>query len=282
MKSDMENVIYAPLVSIITPTYNHQDFISQCIESVLSQTYPNWEQIIVDDGSTDDTPDIIKKYTDPRIKYIRQENIGIWKLGETYNRALEIAQGELVAILEGDDFWPPDKLEKQVPSLENKEMVLSWGKGIYVDRENIPIGKSKPINCDTKTLNDNRKLTRELLFRNIVHPPVTAMIRKSALLPEGFKQPVKSPFVDYPTWFKLATRGKFVFVDYELGYWRRHSGQITSSQLWSMEKGNQSTYRNLWIKRQISLPLYLSIVPFSLAKFIRRVALINIGHYFIL
>ncbi len=76
-----------PLISIITPTYNHENFIGECIESVLAQTYPHWEQIIIDDGSTDRTGEIVAQYNDERIKYIRQDNIGIWRLRETYNRA---------------------------------------------------------------------------------------------------------------------------------------------------------------------------------------------------
>jgi len=103
------------LVSIITPTYNHENFIGKCIESVLAQTYQHWEQIIVDDGSDDDTKQTIAKYHDKRIKYIKQENKGIWRLNETYNTALKHSNGEIISILEGYDFWPPDKLEKQLP-----------------------------------------------------------------------------------------------------------------------------------------------------------------------
>ena len=62
-----------PLVSIITPTYNHEKFIEQCVRSVLSQTYPNWEMIIIDDGSTDKTPEKIEQFKDDRIHYIRQK-----------------------------------------------------------------------------------------------------------------------------------------------------------------------------------------------------------------
>ena len=71
-----------PLVSIITPTYNHEKFIGQCIESVLSQTFSTWEQIIIDDGSTDGTLETIARYKDKRIRYIWQENMGIWRLGK--------------------------------------------------------------------------------------------------------------------------------------------------------------------------------------------------------
>ncbi len=106
-----------PLVSIITPTYNHEKFIGTCIESVLKQTYQNWEMIIIDDGSTDKTGVVVAKYDDDRIKYVKQENLGIWKLSETYNKALDMSMGDLVAILEGDDAWPNFKLEEQVKDI---------------------------------------------------------------------------------------------------------------------------------------------------------------------
>ncbi|MGB7570995.1 MAG: glycosyltransferase family 2 protein, partial [Methanothrix sp.] len=73
-------------------------------------TYVAWEQIIIDDGSSDQTGEIILKYNDDRIKYIRQEHKGIWRLSEAYNQALQLSNGDYIAILEGDDFWPPNKL----------------------------------------------------------------------------------------------------------------------------------------------------------------------------
>src|SRR5437667_7605704 len=99
-----------PLVSVITPAYNHRRFIGPCIESLLGQTYTNWEQIIIDDGSTDDTAEVVRSYSDPRIRYFHQENQGIDALAQTYNRALNLSRGELIAVLEGDDLWPEDKL----------------------------------------------------------------------------------------------------------------------------------------------------------------------------
>ncbi len=125
------------LVSIITPTYNHEKFIGKCIESVLDQSYTNWEMIIVDDGSTDKTEAVITKYNDNRIKHLKQKNIGIWNLNKTYNKALKISKGELVAILEGDDYWPLDKLEKQIKCFKDPEVVLSWGKCATINDEVI-------------------------------------------------------------------------------------------------------------------------------------------------
>src|SRR5688500_377534 len=96
----------SPLVTIVTPAYNQKRYIAECVESVLAQTYPHWEQIVVDDGSTDGTPEIVESYRDPRIRCIRLPHRGLAALGESYNTALAAARGELVAILEGDDLWP--------------------------------------------------------------------------------------------------------------------------------------------------------------------------------
>src|SRR5258707_3339207 len=97
-----------PLVTILSPAYNQRRYIGQCIESALSQTYPQWEQIIVDDGSTDGTREIVAEYGDPRIRLICLPHRGLGALAQSYNAALAAARGSLVGILEGDDAWPAD------------------------------------------------------------------------------------------------------------------------------------------------------------------------------
>src|SRR6185437_14197635 len=119
--------MFEPLISVITPTFNHEYFIGCCIESLISQTYLNWEQIIIDDGSTDRTAVSVSRYTDPRIHYYYQQNRGIEALAHTYNNALSKCKGEFVAILEGDDLWPPDKLARLVPYLADDSIILAYG-----------------------------------------------------------------------------------------------------------------------------------------------------------
>src|SRR5262245_61272643 len=116
-----------PMVSIITPTYNHAEFLADCVESVLRQTFTSWEQIVVDDGSTDATPDVMARFRDPRIKYVRQQRCGLERLAETYNRALAMCRAPLIAILEGDDTWPANKLEALVPAFVDEDVVLAYG-----------------------------------------------------------------------------------------------------------------------------------------------------------
>lgn len=216
-----------PRVSIITPTYNQERFIGQCIESVLAQTYLHWEQIIIDDGSTDKTGEIIAQYKDERIKYIRQDNVGIWRLGETYNKALKISQGELIAVLEGDDFWPAWKLERQIAVFEREKVVLSFGKAAVTNSQ----GKTVYISSENLKWFRGRKkeeILRKLLLQNFI-PACTAMCRKDALLSiGGFQQPEDVPYVDYPTWLELCLVGEIQPVDEICGYWRRHRRQMSA------------------------------------------------------
>ncbi len=224
-----------PIVSIITPTYNHEKFIAQCIESVLSQTYPHWEQIIIDDGSNDRTEEIISQYKDSRIKYIRQENKGIWRLSEAYNKALQLSRGEYIAILEGDDFWPQDKLEIQIRKFTGDDTVLSWGRAKNVDINGNLLEILPKEGKSLMGLSREQVLGR-LLLGNAMHS-CTVICRKSALQSiGGFKQARDMPYVDYPTWLELSLIGDFLPIDEILGCYRRHDSQISYSMKSSMIK----------------------------------------------
>lgn len=216
-----------PIVSIITPTFNHENFIAECIESVLRQTYKDWEMIIIDDGSTDGTQDIIRRYKDPRIIVIEKDHRGIDYLGENYNHALQISRGELILILEGDDYIPAHRLELQKPVFKNEEVVLSHGKYAYVFDDRVVV---YPNHFKTDELR-NRPIGSALkIFLQGFNPigSQSVMIRKSALLEiGGFTQPKYLPLVDYPTWMKLALNGAFDYIPEVLGFWRRHSQSVT-------------------------------------------------------
>lgn len=124
------------LISIITPNYNCGRFIAQTIESVLAQTYTNWEMLIVDDCSTDDSVQIAQNYAakDSRIKVIQNEkNSGA---AISRNKAIELAQGEFVAFLDSDDLWMPDKLEKQIAFMRENNCDFSFTEYEHIDEEN--------------------------------------------------------------------------------------------------------------------------------------------------
>jgi len=112
------------LVSIITPCYNSAEFIEETIQSVLSQTYENWEWIITDDLSRDNTVEILKQYNDPRIKvHILERNGGA---GNARNKSLERAQGRYIAFLDSDDYWYPEYLETMISTMKDKHKELVY------------------------------------------------------------------------------------------------------------------------------------------------------------
>ena len=119
------------LVSIIMPCYNAASYIGETIESVLAQTYTDWELLIVDDCSTDDSLAVIARYQDPRIRVLQNEtNSGA---AVTRNRAIETAQGHFIAFLDSDDLWHPEKLTAQLAFMQEKNCALSFTH-FYFDR----------------------------------------------------------------------------------------------------------------------------------------------------
>jgi glycosyltransferase involved in cell wall biosynthesis len=220
------------LVSFITPTYNQEKYIGDCIRSALAQTYPNWEMIIIDDGSTDRTPQIIKSFSDKRIRYFRQDNLGGHRLGITYNRALKKSKGELLAILEGDDFIPPDKLAIQVPHFSDNDVILTYGESFLTDESGRPVFHIGLI--DDESIRNNYPIGSALkgLVKYDFISTQTIMIRKTALDKiGGFIQHPCLPVVDYSTLFHLALEGKFKGVPALLGYFRRRDTSISSIAL---------------------------------------------------
>ncbi|MBA3648349.1 MAG: glycosyltransferase [Chitinophagales bacterium] len=233
-----------PLVSIITPTYNHARFLDACIQSALNQTYLNWEMIIVNDGSTDNTEHIAKAYTtkDSRIKLFTQKNKGAFKLVETYNFALDNTNGKYIAILEGDDLWESQKLELQIKALETDEnIVLTWGRAKVIDADQTKIDSVEPDMHETQSiLFDNTpagNLLKVLYFRNCI-PALTIVIRKFILLQiGGFKSGKNLPLIDYPTILELSLKGKFYFDEAVLGAWRTYGNQVTKKFTVEIFKG---------------------------------------------
>ncbi len=126
------------LVSIIMPSYNTAKFITESIRSVIDQTYTNWELLIVDDCSTDNTDQVVESFlTDTRIKYFKNEKNSGAAL--TRNRAMMKAQGEWIAFLDSDDLWMPEKLEKQIKFMREHNYVLSFTEYEKIDEGNQPL-----------------------------------------------------------------------------------------------------------------------------------------------
>jgi glycosyltransferase involved in cell wall biosynthesis len=227
----------APAVSIITPTYNHGRFLAQAIESVLAQTFPSWEQIIIDDGSTDDTGEVAGRYRDPRIRYVRQDNRGIERLPETYNDALAMCRAPLVAILEGDDYWPADKLATLVPAFADPEVVLAYGwTQVVGERSTMFPARIPGADFERRfapTVATNSPPGRAALAMCDCHGltftyPCSVVLRRSALERiGGFQSRPGLCITDHPTFLRLALEGRFHCEQRIMGYWRVHNAGTT-------------------------------------------------------
>jgi len=242
-----------PRVTVITPTFNHASFIADCLRSTTAQTFGDWEQFVIDDGSTDGTGDVVRAFRDPRIHYVRQERLGLCGLPQTYNRALALGTGSLVAVLEGDDWWPADKLETLVPAFRDEGVVLAYGRQVCVGRSPL----HPPSLPDPR-----RPLPRDVLFNMPVGRASVTMMRKDVLVftgPSsivlrrasldrigGFRGCAGFPATDYPTLLRIGLLGRFHFEDRPMSYWRLHPGQATQVLQATREK-HLALMRRAWI-----------------------------------
>ncbi len=187
---------YSPSISIILSTWNGAEFLSKSIESVLEQTYKNFEFIIVDDGSTDRTPEILRDYAkrDPRIKIItNDENIGLTK---SLNKAIRVAHGKYIARQDADDISLPQRLEKQIEYLLNHPEIKVLGTfGYLIAQEAKILGKEiVPVS--------SQAIKKTLIKRNpFIHSSV--MIEKEIIDKIGRYNERFKTSQDYELWFRI-------------------------------------------------------------------------------
>jgi glycosyltransferase involved in cell wall biosynthesis len=218
-----------PRVSILTSIYNCGFFIREAIKSVLEQTYHNWEWIIIDDGSTDSTREIIESVKDKRIRYIYQDHGGFDNLARTFNKALNISRGDLIALLDGDDCWLRNKLEAQVDKFQKPGIVLCYGECYLINKKGRKIGYwALPEDPGVASNNPTGSALRNFLVnKSCFLINSTVMIRKKTLERIGGFVEIKGLGQDYPTFPRLALEGRFAAIPACLGYYRKHSSQTT-------------------------------------------------------
>ncbi|MHB8171618.1 MAG: glycosyltransferase family 2 protein, partial [Thermincolia bacterium] len=206
-----------PLVSVILPVFNGAAYLEEAMESILSQTYEKFEFIIINDGSTDNTASIIKKFNDSRIRAYHQKNQG---LANTLNRAVKLAAGEYLARQDSDDISLPQRFEKQVEFLESHleyGMVGTWAE---IWQEN------RKTNRTHKHPTDSAVLRFDLLFDNpFVHSSV--MIRRNVFEKVGFysAEKVRQP-EDYELWSRVAREFEVANIPEILHIYREVQGSI--------------------------------------------------------
>ncbi len=211
------------LVSVITPTYNRGEVLKETIQSVLNQTYHNFEYIIVDDGSTDNTKEIVQSFKDKRIKYINQQHVGTPASGR--NNGIKNAKGEFIAFLDSDDIWFPQKLEIQLKEFQkNADILILATNGIII-----------PMRPYRKYLSLKKNLV--VSFRHLIVNRVNPIMNSSVLIKRTAIEAIglidEEPFIraseDYDYWLRvLKYRDNSILVLKQiLVKYRVHSFNIT-------------------------------------------------------
>jgi glycosyltransferase involved in cell wall biosynthesis len=169
-----------PFISVVMTTYNHEKYIAEAIQSVLSQTYPDFELIIVNDGSTDGTEQIIESFTDERLIYFSQPNAGP---SAAANRGVRAAQGEYIAFMSGDDLCYPTRLERQHSCLSaaGQEMCFSWVE-LVDDAGRIITGEHASSHIYNQVIRSRPEALNRFFFNFNYLNAVTAMVRRELLL----------------------------------------------------------------------------------------------------
>lgn len=209
-----------PVVSILMPSYNYETYIGQAIESVLHQTFHEWELIIIDDGSKDKSIKKIKEFKDNRIVLKTQKNQGVTV---TLNKALSLARGDYICFLDADDKYHPDKLKKQVELIQKGfDIVTTKVQAIDSYGENLEIEHFKNTwnNFDTKDIFGERKVSH-FLKRNYLCKSAT-MVRKSLFKEFGdFRTDLRTAY-DLELWLRMLQNARLARCNETLTFYRWH------------------------------------------------------------
>ncbi len=254
------------LVSIIMPTYNSERFVAESIDSILAQTYPNWELIITDDCSTDNTREILKSYAekDQRIKVQANEKNG--GAGVSRNKSIASAQGRYISFCDSDDRWTPDKLEKQLQFMKNKDVALCFAPYYSCDERSQYLGYiSAPRRVNLFEMMCDNKMG----FLTCTYD--THILGKHSMPKQRKRQ-------DHALLLNLLKTCHYAYsVPEPLAHYRLHPGNMSSNKI-SLIKYNAQTYTEVfgWPKPISYAFLFTFFMPTYFYKRVKNI-LINIA-----
>jgi glycosyltransferase involved in cell wall biosynthesis len=208
-----------PKVSVIIPTYNSAQYVGAAVDSVLAQTFTDYETIVVDDGSTDETREVLQRYA-RRITYIYQENR---ERSAARNAGINASSGKYIAFLDADDLWMPHKIERQVAVLdENPTVALCYCQASYIDPNGSPVQfLGSWIYGDRESKMVVADKSRELMLGNVVFGGgSTPMVRRSLLEEVGLFDETLSYPEDWDLWIRLSRKGPFAYIPEPLACYR--------------------------------------------------------------
>jgi len=215
-----------PKVSIVVPVYKAELFLEETIQTVLNQTYENWEMLLINDCSPDASFEIAEKYLGDKIKWFEQEiNSGA---GLTRNRGIKEATGKYICFLDADDLWDIDKLEKQVAFMEEKDCEFSFTSYEFANRDGVPNGNKVIV---PEKINYNQAL------KNVTIWTSTVMFNMEKLTKEDIYMSDIRRGQDAATWWKVLKK-----VDHAYGikdifsYYRRTQNSLSANKLIALKR----------------------------------------------
>lgn len=211
---------YQPLVSVIVPSYNTARYVPEAVNSILNQTYQNLEVHVIDDGSTDNTREVMQSFTsNPKVIYHYQENRGE---SGARNTGIRAARGELIALCDADDLWMPRKLELQVPCFKDKpEVGVVYTNTVHVDSNNQEIETYQ-------TARHNGRIAERLFSENFV-TGATSMFRRECFDTEMYDETLKT-CADYDLSLRLSVHYEFYYLDEVTYRYRMWPGQVSNAR----------------------------------------------------
>jgi glycosyltransferase involved in cell wall biosynthesis len=252
-----------PLVSVIITTYNSEKFIKDTVNSVLNQTFKDFELIIADDGSSDATIEIAKNFISEQPGIILHSIKHTGKPALVRNSGAEISKGEFIAFLDGDDFWEKHKLDEQIKALRNfPEAVFAYSASVTVGNINLlsPFYEVLPLQYKAAH-------TREELIQkgNSITLSSVLIRKKFFKMCGGFDEDPQLKVEDYDLWLRLSELGNFIFVPRIHTYYRVHQNQFSAD--WETKKERLDYLSQ---KRKLNLPQYRfyrnKALPFLLVR----------------
>jgi glycosyltransferase involved in cell wall biosynthesis len=210
-----------PLVSIVTPAYNQAEFLRETIESVLSQDYPRIEYLVLDDGSTDETPQVLAEY-EGRVRWQRHANMG---QTPTINKGWQLATGDVVTWLNSDDTFLPGAVRKGVEYLmSHSETGIVFGDSLFTEADGTPLERTKPPAGDRFDY-----LTFVVECENPIAQP-SAFIRRAVVEDVGLLDPSYYYFMDWDFWLRAGARHRIDYIPELLSTYRLHAESKTVAQ----------------------------------------------------
>lgn len=248
------------LVSIIMPSYNTGHFIEETIQSVIGQTYANWELIIVDDCSTDNTDDVVKPFlSDQRIKYIKNDkNSGA---AFSRNKALREAKGKWIAFLDSDDLWEKQKLKKQILFMKENGYYFSYTNYSEIDETSKVIGKF---------VTGPKRITKKGMYNYCWPGCLTVMYNAEKVGLIQIKDIKKNN--DYAMWLKISKKADCYLLNEKLAKYRKRTGSISNQSYKELIKWHYRLFREADDKNAVlSFVLTCRNLWFGLYKKVRYV-----------